>query len=357
MTVLSSILIYFAILSIYILLVAVLKHFINYFTILSKDNKLFRSFSNLYYDIKYCFRRRNGKPIRKKKHSTTAEERKNMYKASKSISENELENFINLNAVDNPLKCPSCPETFPSHIGLALHSKIHHDVGRYTCHLCDYSDLFSRNIEKHVKKHDTFGCLKCKRVFKNKLSAYKHSKFHPEEYVECELCGLRIKPMYLKKHHERRHTKNPKKKIYKCSVCNKEFLQHGNLRRHYSQRHEEVGIDVSVVCDICGKRLSCRDKLNFHQRLHTGHKPHVCTVCGRGFTQKSMLDGHIRTHTGEKPFVCSYCGKKFAHGAPYRYHVKTHTGEKKFACVLCGKKFIAKSNMRIHMKTCNLSSR
>ncbi|CAH1991498.1 unnamed protein product [Acanthoscelides obtectus] len=128
--------------------------------------------------------RKNGKPKKRRKSKAT-EDSKYSYarKASRAITGGDLENFVNLNAVSNALSCHFCPETFTSHAALALHSVDHREDGRYSCHLCDHHETFPNNIERHLKRHDSFGCLKCKRVFKNKLSAYKHSKHHPEEFV------------------------------------------------------------------------------------------------------------------------------------------------------------------------------
>lgn len=139
-----------------------------------------------------------------------------------------------------------------------------------------------------------------------------------------------------------------------CTICNKTYIYESGLKLHYSSRHKEMGIDFSVICDICGRRISCKSKLKQHIRTHTGDKPYPCTICPRKFSTKDLLGSHMRVHTGEKPYVCMYCGKEFAQGAPYRYHIKTHTGEKCCSCPICNKAFISRGNMRIHLKTCSV---
>lgn len=114
------------------------------------------------------------------------------------IDDEHLENFINLNAVKEPLKCKDCTAKFHTHLELGLHSVTHSADGCYSCHLCNYKKATKKTFQAHVKGHDHFQCEKCDRVFKFRLSAYKHSKSHPKEYVECEICGKRLKPECLK---------------------------------------------------------------------------------------------------------------------------------------------------------------
>lgn len=277
---------------------------------------------------------------------------------TRSEQELKLEKFINLNEVTKPLICKFCSKPFLTHLDFGFHSKVHNADGFFSCHMCDYRKDIKKTFKVHIKSHDLYKCEKCNRILKSRLCAYKHSKSHSvQTNVQCEICGKHLKKQCLSIHKKILHSDDRASQITKCPICDKEYQNPSSLRQHYSAIHKELGIDVSVVCDICGMRLSCKGKLPQHLRTHTGDKPFACNICPKKFIAKDILAAHMRVHTGEKPYECKFCAKKFAHSAPYRYHIKTHTGEKRHMCPLCNKGFISKANMKIHLKSCNIAAR
>uniref|UniRef100_A0AAZ3R2W3 C2H2-type domain-containing protein n=1 Tax=Oncorhynchus tshawytscha TaxID=74940 RepID=A0AAZ3R2W3_ONCTS len=82
------------------------------------------------------------------------------------------------------------------------------------------------------------------------------------------------------------------------------------------------------LCMFCNKGFSCLcrwrstrpEKVEIHQRVHTGEKPFSCAQCHMRFAQTGDLKRHQRVHTGEKPFACMHCGKKFSERSYLRIH-------------------------------------
>uniref|UniRef100_A0A4W5RSH2 C2H2-type domain-containing protein n=1 Tax=Hucho hucho TaxID=62062 RepID=A0A4W5RSH2_9TELE len=74
------------------------------------------------------------------------------------------------------------------------------------------------------------------------------------------------------------------------------------------------------LCMFCNKGFSCPQKVEIHQRVHTGEKPFSCTQCHKRFAQACDLKRHQRVHTGEKPYSCLQCEKRFSH----QHHLKRH---------------------------------
>uniref|UniRef100_A0AAZ3RKH7 C2H2-type domain-containing protein n=1 Tax=Oncorhynchus tshawytscha TaxID=74940 RepID=A0AAZ3RKH7_ONCTS len=104
------------------------------------------------------------------------------------------------------------------------------------------------------------------------------------------------------------------------------------------------------LCMFCNKGFSCLQKVEIHQRIHTGVKPYSCTQCNMRFAQASTLKRHQRVHTGVKPFSCTQCQMRFAQAGDLKRHQRVHTGERPFACNHCGKRFSERRYLKIHQQ-------
>nr|XP_029529545.1 gastrula zinc finger protein XlCGF48.2-like [Oncorhynchus nerka] len=103
-------------------------------------------------------------------------------------------------------------------------------------------------------------------------------------------------------------------------------------------------------CMFCNKGFSCPQKVDIHQRVHTGVKPFSCTQCHMHFAQASSLKRHQRVHTGVKPFSCTQCHMRFAQTGDLKRHQRVHTGEKPYSCPQCEKRFSHQHHLKIHLK-------
>ncbi|XP_024254515.1 zinc finger protein 235-like [Oncorhynchus tshawytscha] len=104
------------------------------------------------------------------------------------------------------------------------------------------------------------------------------------------------------------------------------------------------------LCMFCNKAFSCTQKVEIHQRIHTGVKPFSCTQCHMRFAQAGHLKRHQRVHTGVKPFSCTQCQMRFAQAGDLKRHQRVHTGEKPFCCQLCEKRFSRQHQLKMHLK-------
>ncbi|XP_038837401.1 zinc finger protein 665-like [Salvelinus namaycush] len=108
--------------------------------------------------------------------------------------------------------------------------------------------------------------------------------------------------------------------------------------------------DKRFLCMFCNKGFSCPQKVEIHQRVHTGENPFSCTQCEKRFSRQDHLKRHQRVHTGEKPFSCPQCEKRFSQAGDLKRHQRVHTGEKPFSCTQCHMRFALAGNLKMHLK-------
>ncbi|XP_045073377.1 zinc finger protein with KRAB and SCAN domains 8-like isoform X1 [Coregonus clupeaformis] len=139
---------------------------------------------------------------------------------------------------------------------------------------------------------------------------------------------------------------NSKEKRFLCMFCNKGFSCPQKVEIH---QRVHTGIKP-FSCTQCHMRFAEAGNLKRHQRVHTGEKPFSCTQCQMCFTQACHLKRHQRVHTGEKPYSCPRCHMRFAQAGNLKMHLKVHTEERPFACTHCGKRFSERSYLKIHQQ-------
>ncbi|XP_071244104.1 uncharacterized protein [Salvelinus alpinus] len=110
------------------------------------------------------------------------------------------------------------------------------------------------------------------------------------------------------------------------------------------------GKEKRFFCMFCNKVFRCLQKVEIHQRVHTGENPFSCTQCEKRFSRQDHLKRHQMVHTGEKPYSCPQCEKRFSRQDQLKMHLKVHTGERPFSCTHCGKRFSERSYLRTHQQ-------
>eukprot|EP00039_Didymoeca_costata_P019241 m.336769 g.336769 ORF g.336769 m.336769 type:complete len:290 (-) comp17955_c0_seq1:124-993(-) len=70
-----------------------------------------------------------------------------------------------------------------------------------------------------------------------------------------------------------------------------------------------------------------RDVTMQAERKRKMPKQFVCKVCNRQFGQSGDLKRHERVHTGEKPYQCEFCPKAFAQKGNLKVHEEIHRKE------------------------------
>ena len=173
--------------------------------------------------------------------------------------------------------------------------------------------------EKGSDEVETYGCIKCKKVFgtPHGLEVHVRRSHSGKRPYECDLCEKSFGHSVSLEQHKAIHTNE---KVFECKQCNKTFKRSSTLSTHMLI-HSDTR---PFPCEYCGKRFHQKSDMKKHTYIHTGEKPHVCQECGKAFSQSSNLITHSRKHTGHKPFVCTICSRAFYRKVDLRRHAVTH---------------------------------
>ena len=100
-------------------------------------------------------------------------------------------------------------------------------------------------------------------------------------------------------------------------------------------------------CTHCGKEFTSWTGLNLHSQHHTGQYKHFCYICRKGFVHINAYEQHMRVHMGDN-FACQYCEKRFISKQRLKYHQSVHTGVYRFKCDVCNKGYNDRRQFLMH---------
>ena len=113
-----------------------------------------------------------------------------------------------------------------------------------------------------------------------------------------------------------------------------------------------------VKCDICDTKLSCKETLRIHMRIHFGEKKEICNICSKTFLTKVNLSQHMRYHfqAFKKDHECGVCGYKTHEKSILRRHLQIHDGVK-YKCNVCSQMCNTEISLKGHMKSKHIINR
>ncbi|XP_053388834.1 zinc finger protein 652-like isoform X1 [Mercenaria mercenaria] len=189
------------------------------------------------------------------------------------------------------------------------------------CQLCGIK-LKKMCIKRHMKLvHSDTGpatCEKCGKVFSCKYYCERHiSYIHSNKVYVCDECGKTFKVKVYLKNHKESHNKE---RIYKCEECEKTFYTKASLRAH-RLRKKKVR---DQQCPHCEKMFDKRGLRNHIRDVHADSSKWICTFsgCEKRFKSRRFLRRHIVRHQEIKPEVCDFCGVSFAQRGELKSHVR-----------------------------------
>ncbi|CAH1736772.1 zinc finger protein 1 homolog isoform X1 [Aphis gossypii] len=224
--------------------------------------------------------------------------------------------------------CDLCHQSFNSKKLLTFHIKYHFSNNDYCPNNylknCSSKNTKCKQLKKYIKIKNIFVCTICNKQFNDQSNCRRHTLSHV----------------------------NTKK--FKCNFCKKQFTTKYNLRVH-SRLHTG---DSPYKCDVCHLKFDRNDKMLTHRRIHDDNfrTYYNCKDCHRQYLHKNSLLRHVKIHRMENIYSCNHCQQPFMRKDSLIVHLRSkHTGEKPYKCQICKKRFFENSVLVRHMTTHNKS--
>ncbi|KAK2866037.1 hypothetical protein Q7C36_002093 [Tachysurus vachellii] len=209
----------------------------------------------------------------------------------------------------------------------------------------------------------------------------------------------------------------PGRAAHICAICNKQFKNSYNLRRHQSvhtgvrlkggsSQNREGGskeateplslLHLSIVPPASGLPVQPQQQpplthdtsdlvmtstvtplpppaaivmptgepvqqrpVNPTPNANVVRKNHACETCGKAFRDVYHLNRHRLSHSDEKPFSCPVCQQRFKRKDRMSHHVRSHQGgvEKPYVCPHCAKAFSRPDHLNSHVRQVHSTER
>lgn len=181
------------------------------------------------------------------------------------------------------------------------------------------------NLKRHYDhKHganNSLTCKVCNLRFTKKYQFATHMETHSsEELYKCEICQKTYTGKIKFKQHKRTHEAS--KKIYPCTVsgCTEVFQKWALRCAHLKTQHVN-----DYKCSDCDKVFLNKTHLKRHAKIHSDKRPVIpCPFekCYRFYFFKSNLTAHIKSYHLGKKFYCDICKIGLAVKQKLAYHIQ-----------------------------------
>ncbi|CAD1471145.1 unnamed protein product [Heterotrigona itama] len=263
-----------------------------------------------------------------------------------------------------PYKCTydGCNLSFLRPSRLKRHIRFHTGERNYKCTYPECNKAYTNNchLKRHIKTHSQtkqlYMCPECSICISNQHNLKRHYNTVHMNYdkLTCKECNFTFAKKYQLKIHMAEHNRV----LYKCSECDKSFINPKKFKIHISY-HEKGG--KQYPCSIPGCNEVFQKWMFLCAHMKTQHvSDYKCTKCDKTFLNKRHLKIHSQVHMEDRSVIpCPYekCPRSYYFKNNLTHHIRTyHLGEK-YECDICKVKIGTKQRLAQHIQKLHMSER
>ncbi|KAI5635951.1 zinc-finger double domain-containing protein [Phthorimaea operculella] len=251
--------------------------------------------------------------------------------------------------------CDICQEIFSGERGLTAHmQKAHKEAVKSRCESCGVQFHTELALSHHLEtlsagcNSNIKSCAECGDNFNSEDDLNDHMKINHWKEIKCEKCNANFENEKLYRMHRVIH------KEVRNRAPRSELATLGKKQPAKNGKKGKMPVIQKRMCEMCGLTWRSAAALRYHQRVHTGEKPHRCPLCPKSFRIQDSLQIHMNTHTGARPFKCPHCPKAFKSRTQNHKHQLVHTKVRRYRCDLCDKTFQTSTCVKTHIRTVHM---
>uniref|UniRef100_A0A3B4YQC8 Zinc finger protein 384 b n=1 Tax=Seriola lalandi dorsalis TaxID=1841481 RepID=A0A3B4YQC8_SERLL len=222
-------------------------------------------------------------------------------------------------------RCRMCAATFFSKSDMQIHSKSHTEAKPHKCPHCAKSFANSSYLAQHIRIHSgakPYTCSYCQKSFRQLSHLQQHTRIILQSHVPFSVTLLSA-PI-------RNHTESKPHKCPHCtkSFANSSYLaQH--VRIHTGVKpytlHVMSMVFLTLHCTVT-PFFSITIFSQSHRRQHNKDKPYKCTNCNKGYIDAASLEVHMSTHTVKhaRIYSCGLCNRTYTSETYLVKHMEKH---------------------------------
>lgn len=259
-------------------------------------------------------------------------------------------------------QCPACNTDFEDDAELQEHIKMTHPEDMMECKLC--GDVVLKSFfSDHVKRSHGFDLEHGKKGGIQSLCSVELDEVDTQPPIDIDFKGVSCqfcKQSYSTKLNLKKHMYNVHRmQRVKCNVCDKE-VNKKSLERHMRSVHsarisskrerKSVPDDQKVPCHLCPKKCVNIASLQSHVKNIHEAEQFKCSQCDFQSTKRG-LERHMNKEHNSQVYQCTRCNKVLKSKSTLKEHMWIHTEDRRFICDVCGMRFKRTSNYHGHLKS------